>query len=170
MEDHQTAARRDPLLTIIPMRHAPSPAARRAALVGALTLGVTLAACHSAGEPEWRREVGRVEPALSSSPALLPPMTVRAGVPFDVTVTTVGSSSCTRPDGVSVQVMGPVAELVPYDLELSAAAACTDDLRPFPRTVRVRFDVAGEAVVRLRARSLSADGPVTLEVPVRVAP
>lgn len=85
-------------------------------------------------------------------PPITLPATVKRGVSFDATVTTYGSSSCTRADGAEVQVRGLIAEVTPYDLT-NRRGICTADLRAFPRTVSLRFDEAGEATVRVNGRS-----------------
>jgi hypothetical protein len=128
-----------------------------------------LAACAGTTDPEWRRVVGRIAPEFSSSQTLAAPREAAVGTDFTVTVTTLGSSSCTRPDGATASVAGLVAEITPFDQEAAGAQACTDDLRPFPRPVTLRFAAPGEAVVRVRGRGLSGQ-PVEAEVHVAVRP
>jgi len=44
--------------------------------------------------------------------------------------------------------------ITPYDLRAAAGSACTQDLRNFPRTVSLRFAALGDAMVRVRGRSV----------------
>ncbi len=101
---------------------------------------------------EWVREVGWLAPELSSIQMLKMPAQATAGVPFGITVTTVGSSSCTRADGADVVVSVLVADVTPWDRVAPQGTACTEDLAPFPRDVTLRFDLAGTATVRLHGR------------------
>jgi hypothetical protein len=130
-----------------------------------------LAACGGGTvfEPGSRRVVGVIDVGGAGREALAAPDTVAAGAPFAVTVTTFGSSSCTRPDGAELEVRGLVAELVPYDREATGTRACTDDLRPFPRTVTVRFSAPGQATVRALGRGLGG-GAAVVEARVVVRP
>lgn len=114
---------------------------------------------------EWRREVGVLAPELSSIQMLRLPAQATTGSAFEITVTTVGSSTCTRADGAAVQVSGLVADVTPWDRVAPVGMACTDDLAPFPRTVTLRFDVSGTATVRLRGR-----GGLSYEAKLPVAP
>jgi hypothetical protein len=119
-----------------------------------MTLTVLLLACTSGTEPDdWRRVVGHVNPALSSIQAVSFPAQVQANVPFPVTVTTLGSSSCTRADGASVSRSDNLAIITPYDRVAPDGTACTRDLRGFPRTVMVRFGRPGEARLRFPTRN-----------------
>jgi hypothetical protein len=113
-----------------------------------------LAACGGATGPDpgTRRVVGVVDVGGGSPRSRVAPDTVAAGAPFTVTVATFGSSSCTRADGAELQVRGLVAEIVPYDREAAGPVACTDDLRPFPRDVAVRFAGPGQGTVRVLGR------------------
>jgi hypothetical protein len=114
------------------------------------------AACTAAMGPGERREPGIIDiyPDGSGSGVLQLPEEIRAGVGFQATVTTFGSSSCNRADGAGVSQSGRVAEIVPYDLQASGGTDCTADLHAFPRTVTLRFATPGDAVVRVRGRSL----------------
>ena len=111
---------------------------------------VLLGACSILTGPERRRVIGVIDPE-SGLVSLRAPDTAAARTPFEVTVTTYGSSTCTRADGAEVSVTGVIAEIVPYDFE-RVEGTCTADLAPFPRDVALRFDTAGEAVVRVRGR------------------
>jgi hypothetical protein len=109
-----------------------------------------LCACSPAVDPDpWERVVGTIETGLGE--VLLAPDAVTAGVPFTITVTTRGSSSCTRADGAHVVVQGRIAAVTPYD-RVNTRGACTDDLHPFPRDVELTFAVSGSALIRVYDR------------------
>ena len=114
---------------------------------------------------EWVREVGQLAPELSSIQMLRLPVEAEAGMAFDITVTTVGSSSCTRADGAEVVVSGLVADVTPWDRVAPQGTACTADLAGFPRDVTLRFDVAGTATIRLHGR-----GGMSYQTTLPVAP
>jgi hypothetical protein len=118
---------------------------------------LSLAGCaNPIANGEWQRTVGVIDTGNSLPETLQLPDTVTAGTTFTVVVETYGSSSCTRADGARVEVDGLVAEITPYDRVL-LEGICTDDLAPFPRAVDVRFDEAGEALVRLVGRTIFGD-------------
>lgn len=121
----------------------------RPALVLALAL---LPACDGLVDGAgWRRQVGEI----SETPATLQmPASVQRGVAFTATVTTIGSSSCTRADGAEANVSGLLAEVMPYDRKATGGVPCTADLASFPRPVTLRFDQAGDAVVRVHGYSI----------------
>jgi len=123
----------------------------RASLVlAALTaLGV---ACTGVTEPEWVRVPGLVlsgPPPLSS---LIAPDTVVAGEPFQITVTTFGSSTCTQPDGYDLLLTSSRADIVPFDRTAVGAIVCTDDLHSFPRTLLLTFTTVGQAEIQVEGR------------------
>ncbi|GMV04502.1 MAG: hypothetical protein AMXMBFR53_07820 [Gemmatimonadota bacterium] len=128
---------------------------------------VLLAACSDPAAPGdgWAREPGRLMPELSSIQVLQMPTQARAGTAFEITVTTVGSSSCTRPDGATVSVSGLVADVTPWDRIAPEGTACTDDLHPFPRAATVRFDTPGSALIRLHG-----SGGLVYEASLTVVP
>jgi hypothetical protein len=131
------------------------------------TLLALAAACSGLADPGSRRVPGLIDTGGGDDRALAVPDTVAAGAPF--TVTTFGSSSCTRPDGAELEVRGLVAEVVPYDRDATGAQVCTDDLRAYPRAVTVRFAGPGQAVVRVRGRDLRGR-PAVVEASVVVRP
>lgn len=128
-----------------------------------------LAACEGLADPAARRVPGVIDTGGGGDRSLAVPDTVAAGAPFTATVTTFGSSSCTRPAGAELEVRGLVAEVVPYDRDATRAQVCTDDLRPFPRDVAVRFAAPGRATVRVRGRDLQGR-PAVVEARVVVRP
>ena len=150
------------------MEHRVSGWQRAAALSVALgaAAAAALGACGGPTAADAPRVVGVIGVDRGPPPAPALPDTVRAGVAFTVQVTTYGSGSCTRPDGATVQVAGLAAEVTPYDRD-PVQAACTRDLRAYPRPAAVRFDAAGPAVVRVRGRA-SATSDSTLTVEARV--
>jgi hypothetical protein len=71
------------------------------------------------------------------------------GQPFEVTVYTFGSSSCTTPDGAELKIDGMVARIIPYDLVPTADVPCTADMAPLAHPVTLRFDSEGVATLRI---------------------
>jgi len=124
----------------------------RAFRVLPLTLALGCSSILGSDTDEWAREVGWLAPELSSIQMLKLPAQATAGTAFQITVTTVGSSSCTRADGADVAVSGLVADVTPWDRVAPEGTACTEDLAAFPRDVTLRFDLEGTATVRLHGR------------------
>lgn len=140
----------------------------------AISLGLAAFACGSPTEPNTDRVVGRIDPSLSVRPVLAAPSQVRAGVPFAVTVTTVGFG-CTIAEGGAVQVSQGLARLVPYDRVPGAGhdALCVERvITLLPRDLQVTLPYAGAA--RLRVVGFSASTPEevmdSVEVEVTVTP
>jgi hypothetical protein len=143
---------------------------RVSTVAGALALA-GLVACQSSVGPEagWRRALGFIDAAASMPPLRLP-ASARAGEPAVLTVTTFGSSSCTRPNGVEVRVSALTADLTAYDwVPADPNTVCTRDLHHFPREVTVRFAAPGEATIRLHGRGAGA-APAVVEGRLRVEP
>ena len=135
-----------------------------------LTAALVVTACTSGTEPDadgWRRVIGQIEPQLSSIQAIRFPVEVIAGEPFTVTVTTLGSSSCTRPDGATLNPGTSLAVITPYDRIAPEGTPCTRDLRGFPRDVAVTLSRAGQATIRIVARGFD-NAPLTYEAVVTV--
>jgi hypothetical protein len=133
---------------------------------------LTLGACSQTTAPgdhaslHWTRVVGFVDSGGISASPLRTPDTVRAGVPFTITVSTFGSS-CIRPAGANVE-MGPLgADVTPYD-SLPAGPPCLPDWWSFPRDVVVTVATPGVATVRLRGRGFTGD--LTFERAITVLP
>lgn len=90
--------------------------------------------------------------------SLVAPDAVTRGAPFQITVSSFGSSSCTRADGYDVTSSPTAFEVRLYDQEAPSGTACTADLRSFPRTLTVQFDQAGTAEIRVIGRGEGQDG------------
>jgi hypothetical protein len=130
-----------------------------------------VAACSSpTGEDEWQRVIGTIAPMFSSQQLLFIPEGITAGRPFTITVTTVGSSTCTRVAGADVAVTGAFATVTPYDRVPRGGVGCTRDLRGFPRDVTLTLPTAGAAVIRIRGRGFDGGAEQTYEVAVTVRP
>ena len=120
----------------------------RAALAALL-----VCACSPFTDPSgWSRVIGTVNPSLSSIQMVNLPTEASVNVPFTVTVTTLGSSSCTRADGTDVDANGLAVTITPYDRVAPPGTACTRDLRAFPHPVELRFASAGEARINVIGR------------------
>jgi hypothetical protein len=142
-----------------------------------LALGASVAlelACNTPTEPNTQRVIGTIDPGLSAAPVIDAPAQVRSGVAFTVTVRTVGSSSCTTPDGGQVIVTGPLARITPYDQvpDPGHDLFCTHDYTPHPRDLSVKLQHAGQARLRVVGFSASSAQPVldSVEVQVTVVP
>jgi hypothetical protein len=118
---------------------------------------------------QWQRVVGVIEIGGDQPPPLHLPAEVRAGVPFTAMVVTWGSGSCTRADGAEVVWSAAGAQITPYDRE-AVRGVCTDDLRPYPREVTLRFEQPGETEVRVVGRPILTDEPVHFTVRITVLP
>ena len=141
----------------------------RRAITAGLSCGAFAAACGSPAESSWERRVGVLPVALSAIQAVAAPTQVEAGVPFTVTITTVGSSSCTRGDGVELERTPARLQLTPYDWVAVRATTCTRDVAPFPRTVELMLATPGTYALRVTGAALPGDdsGGV-IDVPIVV--
>jgi hypothetical protein len=129
---------------------------------------LALIGCSSSAEPNgWRRVIGVVQPFMSSIQAVIVPPAVSVNVPFAVTVNTVGSSSCTRPNGATLAVAGNTAVITPYDFVAPPGTACTEDLHAFPRSVNVTFTSVGVGRIQVKSRSFAGD-TATFELELQV--
>lgn len=139
--------------------------------VAAVALAIGFAACRSPAESGWVRRVGILPVPLSSVSSVMVASPIRAGVPFAVTITTVGSSTCTRGDGVEVARSGRRVVLTPYDWVAPAGSTCTRDLHPFPRTVQLTLPEPGEYTLRVEGAPLDGgDFESTVELLVLAEP
>ena len=140
---------------------------RRAAVLAA---GLALAAC--VDYFAWDSSTGVVVIGWVGDGAVIEviieaPDTVSAGSAFDVTVNTFGSSSCTRPERLDVEVTGQVARLTPYDLVPTGDVECTADFGAHPHQAEVMFPTAGHATLEVLGRAASGDTIVRKAVVVR---
>jgi hypothetical protein len=96
---------------------------------------------------------------------IVAPDTVRAGEDFAATLSTFGSSSCTRPTATLAYAGSALIDLSLYDLQ-RVSGPCTDDLQQFPRNVSLQFTSVGLATIRVRGRALAraANGQDSLVV------
>lgn len=145
------------------------------------TLGgvILLPACsplESAPE-RWERVVGIIEIGGEQPSPVQVPEPVVAGIPFDATIVTYGSGTCTRPDGAEVEITGLEGEITPYDLEYRGPwerggyhIACTDDLAPYPRDISLLFDEPGDAQIVVIGRPVPGDTLVEFRIDILVHP
>jgi hypothetical protein len=138
---------------------------RRLLLVVPLVAG----ACLSSTGPDWVVVPGFIGVASLGVPleVVSAPDTVNAGEPFNVVVTTYGSSSCTRAAGANSSASGLSASIVPLDSVLRGDVVCTADLHPFPRNVSLTFATAGQGLIAVTGRGRTADTTVTRSILVR---
>jgi hypothetical protein len=139
---------------------------RLAARTAALAAGV--AACSEPLDEGEHRVIGVIDASGTANDPLVVPATVRARVPFSITVSTFGSS-CLRPDGAAARVSGTKASVTPYDLMPPPDLFCPAILGVFPRAVTLTFDTPGVATVQLHGRGFSTP-TITLEETIVVAP
>ena len=115
-------------------------------------LGLLAGACGILG-PDEKLVVGvfsRLTPPVI-------PDSVGIGAAFTVTVTTVGSRTCTRTGKTEVKIQDNIATITPYDYEnVSAGDICTADLHNFTHEATVRFLQVGEALIVIRGRASHA--------------
>jgi hypothetical protein len=126
-----------------------------AALAAAALL---LAGCDTLA-PGWATRLGHVMDDPPSFTSLVAPAAVTRGVPFQITASTFGSSSCTRADGYQATSTQSAFEVRLYDRGAPAHAVCTGDIASFPRILTVQFDEPGTAVIRVIGRDLGGDDP-----------
>ncbi len=100
------------------------------------------------------QQARRVSIIVSHSDTLVieAPARTEVGRPTDVYVTTY-EGGCNRPDVTSAEVDGRRATIVPYRLvPTDPNAACTRDLLVNRRLVRLTFESAGSATIRVIGR------------------
>jgi hypothetical protein len=160
---------------------------RNSSLIVVAAISLAAAACDIATGPrDDRSRVGIIEwQAASAStlaanatfnardpydaPILVAPDTVQAGVPFDVTVTTIGASGCWKADGARVSATAVLAVITPYDLAPTRHANgdpmfCTGALVSLSRPVQLTFAEPGDATIRVEGRVVQ-DGDIEKTVP-----
>ena len=128
-------------------------------------LGVGLSllsiACHqSPVEPHEGRVIGTIDAGGTLDRVIEAPSTAAVGQSFSITVSTFGNS-CVSAAGADVAVEGLVATVIPYDVV--AGGICMDYLKPYPRTLQIRFAQAGAATIRVNGRSFYQAGTVSTE-------
>lgn len=137
-------------------------------------LGVcgTLALCGCAPTgPEvwWERERGSIDVGSRDPQFILDVAdTVAVGADAPITVTTYGSSTCTRTGDTRVSTPAGVVRLEPWVLVLKGDANCTDDLRAFRTTQWFRPASAGRFTVRVIGTVYTPAGPALDSVAVDV--
>jgi len=120
-------------------------------------------------DPAWTRVIGRIDAGpVGSQAALQTPDTVQAGVAFSVTVSTYGASGCIRPDRSDVGRAQSAVDITVYDSLWVGSPPCLPDWHQYPRTLELRFDVAGSALVRLHGRG--ADSTLAVQRAITVRP
>lgn len=119
-----------------------------------LTLLLFLAACDNSN---FRRELGVIESDITVDEAVLSaPERAQVGVPFNITVRTIGGG-CTEADGMESEVVGDLAVLRPYDVTLipSGDVVCPAIVTRPEHTAQITFERAGSATIRVEGRSES---------------
>jgi hypothetical protein len=124
-----------------------------------------LVAC---SEPDWTRVVGTLNSGTDRTIIATAPAQVAAGEQFTLTVSTVGSSNCTRADGNDLTVSGGFARFVPYDEVPSDGRACLRDEAPFPHRDALSFQEPGTATVRVVGQFGPSDGAVMDSVELEI--
>jgi hypothetical protein len=128
-------------------------------LSAALAAAAVLAGCDIL-DPGWSKDLGMVIDQPPHMTSLVAPATVTRGVPFQVTASSFGSSSCTRPHSHMVSALQATREIRLYDEEAPATRACTADMRSFPRVITLQFDEPGTAQVLVVGREGGDDEPL----------
>lgn len=134
-------------------------------------LGAALlcAACSNPIAPDaGERVVGIIEwnttaaaPGAMAEPETVvsAPDTVDAGMPFTVTITTIGASGCWREDGALESVSGLTATLTPHDRVIEEIdgmpVSCTGALVSLPRDMSLTFRQTGSATLRVIGRRVT---------------
>jgi hypothetical protein len=123
------------------------------ALVHVGLLASVVAGCGDVAEPTLTPPPELVEAPglLMDGPppfeSLITPEIVPQGVPFLVTASSFGSSTCTELAGHQSVIYPARAEIRLYDRIALEESGCSRDLRAFTRTLIVQFSQAGAAEV-----------------------
>lgn len=138
----------------------------------AASLGLALAGCNDATDPEIQRVIGRIDLHHTVVPVIVAPDEARANVPFTVIVHTVGTSDCTKPDGEDQVVLGDLARIVPYDVVPipGHSDVCRNDYAFQEHRVSVTLPRAEAARVRVVGLSAATRGNLldSAEATVRI--
>lgn len=127
----------------------------------AIVLAALSIACHSS-PVEPGRVIGIIDAGQSLSQVINAPTEASLGQSFSVTVSTFGDS-CVHAAGADVTIDGLVATITPYDVVVVGNGVCLDYLKAYPRVVALSFGQAGAATIRVKGRSDSQPGLVTVE-------
>jgi len=140
----------------------------RSALPTALLLAL-LSACGVA-EPLEDRLVG-ILVFEDGTPAVDLPDTVRAGTPFEVSVTTIGGA-CIRRDETDVEVAGSTATVTPWDRFAipRPGLGCLPSASTLDHRASITFAAPGPAAVLVRGREDGSEEILTFSYPVVVEP
>ena len=122
----------------------------------------------TAPETRWVRVVGMVDSAGVAPGPLIVPDQVQARVPFEVTIATYGGSGCIHPTPSQVQQEVSSVSITPYD-SLAIDPPCPPDWHRYARTLQLRFDAPGSAIVSLQGRGFGSQ-LLTLQRTVTVLP
>ena len=126
-----------------------------------------LLGCSASTEPEWSRVPGLVVEGTAPFTSVVAPAEVARGQTFEITVSTFGSSSCTRSDGYELSLTAAGAEIRVFDRVAPQNTPCTDDFRQFPRTVALSFPAAGTIELTVVGRGFD-EQPLTVRAIVLV--
>lgn len=123
-------------------------------LAAGLAGSLALQSCGGVTTPNanWSRGLGLVQDGTPPFTSLIAPDVVHRGEAFQITASTFGSSSCTRPDGYELSVTALGAEIKLYDWGAPVGAVCTADLGTFPRTITLQFEQPGSATITVIGR------------------
>ena len=118
----------------------------------------------------WFRQLGLLDEGPAPLTSLVAPDAVIRGTPFQITVSTFGSASSTRPDGHDVAASQAAIEVRLYDASVPSLTPVTRDYLGFPRTLTVQFDQPGIAVIRVVGRGGGVNGqaPRTITKTIKV--
>jgi hypothetical protein len=115
----------------------------------ALVWMLGLIGCSSVSEPEYTRSIGVIQSESEMVDVIETPDTVDVGMPFQATINTFGSSSCTIPDGLDLTLTDNLAVITPYDRSPGRDVPCTADYAPRPHPIELRFTVPGQAAIQV---------------------
>jgi hypothetical protein len=139
------------------------PIARIASL-GAMSLGLSVAACTASLAPDdEERRIGLIFGFDNDDPRIVLPDTVEAGVEFIVEVTTYGNG-CKRKGETEVALSGDTVIVTPYDYFNVSAAVCEDILQSFVHEAVVELGQEGEGHVRVIGRDGAPFPPEVVHV------
>lgn len=146
----------------------------RAIAVVAACLAIAAASLGCGDGRRYETRLAVIDTGVPEDLHVTVPDTVRAGEPVDVHIRTYGGGCLVRDPGrrgrTSVHAEGPRIRLEPFDVfdlgpsSLQGGWSCTDVLSYWTRTVPVRFDEPGNAVVVVRGLSWSTTPAATIEV------